>query len=159
MIHEIKKKTFHISTLFRPFLLDICSDKAYCHFAKLILLPKTDIEFYASSFQDDLPRGTQFHGSYSDRHLPVSQPSPPSPGQSPHPQAEIEPPIPSQSEFTVAPKKKSSDKQRVYGPTAISSQCAHKPCFLGRTPGPRHRIRKSPVSGASQWNSIPHPDS
>ena len=124
---------------FIPLMEKFNATYGHYHFAKLILLPKTDIEFYASSFRDDLIRGTQFHGSYSDCHLPVSKPSSLPLRQSPHPQAEIDPPDPSQSEFTVVPKMKSPDKQRVYGPTAISSQCAHKPCFLGRTPGPRHQ--------------------
>ena len=61
------------------------------------------------------------------------------PAQRIHQQAINRPAGPSQSEFTVAPKKKKPDKQRVYGPTVISSQCAQKPCFLGRTPAPRHQ--------------------
>jgi len=111
----------------------------YCHSAKLAYSQKTYMECFTSMYREDQTRGTQFHRCYSDCHLPVSQPSPPSPRQSPHPQIEIEPSGSTQSEFTVVPKMKSPDKQRVYGPTAISSQCAHKPCFLGRTPGPRHQ--------------------
>ena len=59
-------------------------------------------------------RGTQFHGSNSNCHLPVSKPSPLPLRQNLHLQAEIKPSGLSKSEFTVAPKMKSPDYTELY---------------------------------------------
>ena len=59
-------------------------------------------------------RGTQFHGSNSNCHLPVSKPSPLPLRQNLHLHAEIKPSGLSQSEFTVAPKMKSPDYTELY---------------------------------------------